>query len=432
MTKKSRYLLLATGFVVFLILAPIIVLYVRGISYNFSTKSFVKTGILAVSIEPPNAEVFLGGQKKRDSQGNISFLTPGEYQVQIQKAGYQPWGKRLMITAGQVTWASPPYNSIDLFLSAPVQKTFASSVVDFYSQGNSVAWIGNNSFNLASVNGAGSAKNYPLPKAVNKIVTVDNSGNDFVLENTSSTAPTILVFNSPSGQFTDISALFPAPPKMQFAGDGSLYALSDGVLYSVNLLQQTKEPLFSGVQGFYFLGSSLYFIQNSGQSNTLLTTEAPFLNNQILLNNLPNLGSADLFVTYGKQIFVLSGGSLYLANASMQKLADGVDEASFDSQYSSLPILQNGELDYFDTLSQATNFVTRSSQPLSNPIIRNDIGYAFFLQNNQIQAIELDTRDSQNQYVLYNGTSLEKYFIDSAGKNILLLDNGELKSLVIR
>jgi hypothetical protein len=94
--------------------------------------------------------------------------------------------------------------------------------------------------------------------------------------------------------------------------------------------------------------------------------------------------------------------------------------------------LQNGELDYFDTLSQATNFVTRSSQPLSNPIIRNDIGYAFFLQNNQIQAIELDTRDSQNQYVLYNGTSLEKYFIDSAGKNILLLDNGELKSLVIR
>jgi len=47
-------------------------------------------------------------------------------------------------------------------------------------------------------------------------------------------------------------------------------------------------------------------------------------------------------------------------------------------------------------------------------------------------AIELDARDSQNQYQLYRGADIKKFFVDDAGKNVLVLDGGTLKSLFIR
>ena len=112
MVKKTRYFIIAIGFVFFLIAAPVIVLYVKGVNFDFDSKSFIQTGILAVRSNPTDAAIFLDGQQKRQNQGDVKFLVPGAYQVQIKKAGYSDWSKRLNVEAGQVTWASPAYSSV--------------------------------------------------------------------------------------------------------------------------------------------------------------------------------------------------------------------------------------------------------------------------------------------------------------------------------
>ena len=72
------------GFVVFLILAPTIVLYVRGITYDFSKKAFVTTGILAMRLEPKDANIYLNNKLKRESS-DIKFILPGEYDVTVKR-----------------------------------------------------------------------------------------------------------------------------------------------------------------------------------------------------------------------------------------------------------------------------------------------------------------------------------------------------------
>lgn len=434
MTRKTRYLLIALGFVVFFVLAPIMVLYVRGIAYDPATNSFVKTGLLAVRSQPGSVAIFLDGKLVRTSQSDINFLTPGSYDVTLEKPGYQSWSKRLPVAAGQVTWANPANSYIYLFLEKPEATTVKEDVLDFSAQGDSLAYLTSADFWLGSVSNPKQAKSYLLPKSVNKILVEDSSGKNFALGSSTTPATSLLLdFDASSGKFYDLSGLFSAPPQLQFGPSGQLYALSNSVLYNVNAAKKTKTPLFSGVEAFVTQNNSLYFVQALETGGwQLLVSDAPFAENQILLSDLPQFRQGRLFVNFEKQILLLADGNLYLANSSMQILASGVSSADFGPNSGAPPVVHGGELDYYDSSLQNLDFITRSSDQPKNPVIKNNIDYAFYADQNLIYAIELDTRDSQNQYALYMGTALQKFFVDSAGKNILVLDGGILKTLPIR
>jgi hypothetical protein len=316
-----------------------------------------------------------------------------------------------------------------------LSKNIADGVTDFYGQNGNLIYLAAGTLTVSSLNNPDSRLVYPLPANVDAIAAQDDSGKNFALTNSraaSDSAPTLLIFNRGSGKFIDISPLFADAPKMRFDSNGDFYALSDGSLYSVNLQNKTKTALFSGVSDFYFQGGSLYFTQKKGQTETLLASQDPFSDSQILLAGLPQFSTANMFVTFEKEVLLLGDGRLYLVNSGARNIADNVSAFSFNPADSVLSIIHSGELDYYDPAAANLDFVTRSSEPLANPRILAGVGNAFYLQGNKLMAIELDARDSQNQYQLYQGADIKKFFIDNAGKNVLVLDGGALKSLVIK
>ncbi len=434
MTRKSRYFIIAIGFIFFLIAAPIIVLYVKGVGFDFDSKSFVQTGILAVRSNPQDAAIFLDGQQKRQSQGDLTFLLPGSYTVSLKKPGYSDWTKRLTIEAGQVTWANPSFGNIYLFLKNPSVQNLVQGVLDFYSHDKNFIYLTKGGLVTSVLDNPDAAQTYSLPKNVNKILAEDGAGKIFALTNSqaATSSPVLLIFNQNVGEIYDISSLFGTLPELQFGDDGGLYALSNNVLYSINPATKTKIVLFSGVKTFSPEGGALYFVQQKGQNYALFVSQAPFSVSQDLADTLPAFNFGVLFVTFEKEIFLLADTKLYSVSSGMQQLADNISGFSFNPSDSLLSVIHSGELDYYDPLGENLNFVTRSSETLTNPKILNSIGNAFYFQGEKLMAIELDTRDNQNQYQLYQGTDVKKFYIDSAGQNVLLLDNGELKSLVIR
>src|SRR5688572_13864453 len=129
MKLKHRFSIIAIGFILFLISAPLIVLFARGFKYDFSQNKIVKTGTLVVESEPDNADIFLNDEKE-DTQtpANIRFVLPGEYTVTVSKDGYQSWTKRLTIKSQLVTWANDNRDFISLFLALPdLQETWKSA-----------------------------------------------------------------------------------------------------------------------------------------------------------------------------------------------------------------------------------------------------------------------------------------------------------------
>ncbi|MEK7161354.1 MAG: PEGA domain-containing protein [Patescibacteria group bacterium] len=428
MTKKYRYLLLLLGFVVFLILAPTIVLYVRGITYDFSKKAFVTTGILAMRLEPKDANIYLNNKLKRESSGDIKFILPGEYDVTVKKDGYFTWSKRLSVESGQVAWGSPAYNKIYLLLKNPLAQKLADNVIDAYGESDNLVYLSKSNLNIIPMANPTTAKTFPLPFELNKIVTADADLNNIIL---SASGTKLTLFNKPTEKFLDLSAMFENGAEFGFNGN-DIYALSSGTLFSVDPNKKIKNQLFSDVKAFYFQDNLLYFVQNtSSQKPALYTSKAPFSSSQVLLNNLPDFSVGKLFITYEKQIFLLADKTLYLANSTMEKMVEDISFSNFQKTDSALALIHLGQADFFDPLAHNFNYVTRTTENLNSLIVRNSIGQAFYISSGKINSIELDTRDKQNQHLLYNGTA-EKFFVDRAAKNIILLDGGILKSMIIR
>src|ERR1700722_19081275 len=100
MSKKIRYALIILGFIVFALLAPAILIYVRGLSYDFTTHRFVKTGILSLKTDPGSVSVYLNQKLVSTSSGNLRFLLPGEYDFLLKSPGYFDWVKRFTIAPG--------------------------------------------------------------------------------------------------------------------------------------------------------------------------------------------------------------------------------------------------------------------------------------------------------------------------------------------
>jgi hypothetical protein len=384
---------------------------------------------------PNNVDVYLDGRQSRSSAGDLRFVAPGEHEVTLKKTGYGDWSKRLLVEPGQVVWANPTFGSIYLLMSKPPVVSIATGVRDFYYQNGRALLLTKN--NLLTVSGAG-LKNqqiFALPQPADSIIADDAGGKNFILsdEQNASATPAYLFFNADSGKFTRLSGLFSGQTEFKFSGSGQLYALNKEVLYSVDPENLAKNPLFDEVDTFSLQGSSVYFIQSSATGTpALIVSQAPFNQTQTLFASLPPFGKAQIFITYQKQIFLLADNNLYLLNNSMQELADNVSLCQFEPSSSLLAVLHSGELDYFDPLSGNLNFVTRSSAALSNLQIRPGIGYAIFQKDQKIDAVELDTRDRQNQYVLYNGTDIKKSVTDSNGQNLIVLDGDELKIVTIR
>ncbi len=430
MRKRTRYLLLLVGFIFFLIFAPIIVLYVRGVAYDFKQGRFVKTGIFAIKTNPTHLDVFINGELKQKKEGDIKFLLPGEYELQLHKEGYFNWQKRLTIYEGKVTWASPqPYKIHLLKQNSPTN--LAQDVLDFYLNDFKLVYLTKNSINIGSINGE--RADLILPKSVNTILTSDNN-NSFLLTNSDSTTnkPVVLFFNTDTKLFKDLSDVFISIPKYLTLDENQVYYLDDSSLIAYDILTKSKKILLENIKAFNFENNSLYYVQQKNNINSLNISNSSFTQNQVLVINLPEFSSGQIIITFDKQILILADGNLYKANNTLEKIADNIINFNFDQLNSNTSILHLGQFDYYNPSSQNLSFVTRTSEEIKNLVVKNNIGYAFFINNTGLNAIELDTRDKQNQYLLSQGTEIKKFRIYNSEQNLIFLDQTSLKNLELR
>ena len=95
LSRKKRTIYLIILAIVFVIGAPLLVLY--SIGYRFdNTRFLVKTGGITVYVDNPNATVYINNTKERDTnffQKTYFFqnIKPGNYNIRIEAPGMFPW-----------------------------------------------------------------------------------------------------------------------------------------------------------------------------------------------------------------------------------------------------------------------------------------------------------------------------------------------------
>lgn len=136
MTYKKRTILFLGLAVLFLIAAPLTILYCLGWRLDWNTKSIIQPGVFYFKVWPKNAEVYLDAKlnKKTDfffGSALIENLKPKKYNVEIKKDGFYIWQKNLEIKKREVTDAKnivlvPKYSKFNL-LNKNVEDFFFST-----------------------------------------------------------------------------------------------------------------------------------------------------------------------------------------------------------------------------------------------------------------------------------------------------------------
>lgn len=107
MSHKTRWIMFGIAVVVFVITSYTMVVYALGYKYDFTERQFVQTGSFRV-VANTGAEVFINGRLN----GTTSFLgnsfskgrlLPRTYTVRLQREGYYPWQKNVIVEAGFFT-----------------------------------------------------------------------------------------------------------------------------------------------------------------------------------------------------------------------------------------------------------------------------------------------------------------------------------------
>lgn len=105
MHYRVRKLIFLLFFSIFLVGAPLLVLYTAGYRLNFTNLRVQQTGVIALSSTPRGATAFLNGADTgAKTPYVIQRLSPGSYAIGLAKDGYRPWEQRVDVRSGETTY----------------------------------------------------------------------------------------------------------------------------------------------------------------------------------------------------------------------------------------------------------------------------------------------------------------------------------------
>ncbi len=137
LSKRKRQIYLITLTIIFVIGAPLLVLY--SIGYRFENMRFItRTGGITVRVNEPNVSIYINNEKKRESnffQKTYFFqsIQPGKYSVRTEKQGFFPWETKIEVYPEYVTEVYP-------FIIE--EKTNTEDIPKFLQSGGSGAGVG--------------------------------------------------------------------------------------------------------------------------------------------------------------------------------------------------------------------------------------------------------------------------------------------------
>jgi WD40 repeat protein len=103
MKRVYRKMMLFSATVVFLAVAPLVVLYAMGYRVGTTTVDPLPVGLIQIETLPRRATVAVNGLTIGDTPRTITNIQPGNVRVRVTRDGYAPWEKTVPVEATLVT-----------------------------------------------------------------------------------------------------------------------------------------------------------------------------------------------------------------------------------------------------------------------------------------------------------------------------------------
>lgn len=420
MTKTKRRILYLSLIIVFLVIAPFLILYASGYNFEFLEKKIIKTGLLVINSEPRGADIYLNQyfSKKRTPE-RLANLRPGEYTVEVKKTGYQTWQKKLQVFANYSTFA----DEIVLFKKTPK--------VDLLLEGNTqIVKSSPEKPILALLTSKGEEKQILIVNSENKTKKIIKENIEAEVKNMEWLENELLVTlnNKNTNDFLIINTDYPEESllseitiqrfdKVKQGAYKIYYGLSTDIIYEIDLFDKKIEAV-SQRKALDFIAKEqkIFYLSPLDESTELIQFDISQKNEEVI-DQLP--GQEFEFYNLGEDYFIIKGKDAFRLykndnNTPKYTIPNKIIGAHLSQDKKKLLYFNEHELWLYDFEEKEGELLTRFSQEIKEVLFYPGDNYVIYNLNNSIYVIECDGRDVRNNHLL----------LESRG-NVELLDSSK-------
>jgi hypothetical protein len=414
MTLKYRFLLIALGLLIFVVISPVLILFARGYKINFENWEIVKTGSLVVKSEPGRADIYLNDVKQdNDAPATLRFLLPQDYNVRVSKDGYQSWTKRLSVRQEVVTWANLNREFITLFLSEPrLENTQSVQAAALGPEKNRLVFVNDDRISFYKHDDGDMEDIQQNSNWIN----VKDSFQDL--------SPANLYYILAAGRSLPLNSEQLLNLKKIQADDNRTILLTGTNLMVLN---REGQPALTvpNVIDFALEDNSLWIIETSSLRRVDLNNGS----SDLIRTGLPLTDNTSLLRADGR-VFLIIGTTLHVVSEELDRIADGITHAYWDNESKQLVYGNEHEIFIYEPASARSDLLLRSASVITNPTLNHETGYVFFSNEGKVKAIELDGRDHRNIYNIADSGS--GFMVSKDGKKLFVYDTAGIKTYQIR
>lgn len=465
MKLKTRRTLLAACVILFLLIFPLVVIRNFGYSYDLKEKKLVRTGIIYITANPQdNIKIFVNGKEENEKLSvkgifkkdyALYNLMPQTYNIRVSKDGYSGWEKHLSVSPGLITYAEP----LLLSLKPSDNLIFSGNNILNWSLSpdfKKIAYIKNTNektifyiYNIESKTAASIVLDDIMPDFAKSLLHNSDFKPNFYWDNNSENiimeaASLISRFIALNASNDSITYLGKIQPEAKITGgiwnqDNNMFIFQTEQknLYFVNIPLDPNSAIKTAdnISGFAAKNNNIYYLDTNNFYLYSFPLGNPADKKQFSLEPLqkgnaeqksasePN---AQIIVSSQSDVAVISSSKdLFIIkkkNGIPIKIKNNIDSAEFSQNGDILLYNSSYEIFTYSIGNDAENLITRLAQKIEKAVWHKDYEHIWFINDNILKNIELDSRSIPNIIDFTAFSILPKNFIYDLSSNTIYYD----------
>lgn len=442
-----KYLLKIIFYFFAILVALYIVLLASGYKFDNFKKVFVQTGSIYINSNPKDVKIYLNGKlKATKTPFKLGYLIPGNYELKIEKEGFQSWEKNLTVKPSLVTSES----EVILFYSQAKSDDFSSiegvENLKLNAAKNELLYWTTNQIYFQKADSNQIQKSAAL--ANSQIIEVDGGLNfeklliskiDPITETQTmlycsqkdcllpSDLNLALSLNFDKGKISN-DGKYPLLLSVQ----GNLYAVADNL---------TKYYIDSHVLDYVFFDGKVYYLTDDengvkisfsdpkGENKKLITTQKANSNDKKnFVLSVDNKKNQLFLIGEDKNLFRINNDNLAPEDSETEATALNFDNNNFLLIVNGSELKVRGKVELTDTKDSLHEIARYSTDPLdSGWILRTN--HLIFIRDRILKTVEVK---GSNETELYTFDKTSNVNFASISKNeMIVLDKTKLKKITI-
>ena len=406
-------------------------LYSEGYRFNFNDNEVVKTGGLSFEVKPQTrARISLNGEFKKKVSGwtysaYLNALSPGNYQVELERKGFHPWQKNLRVKKGKVTEAK---HVLMVPKETELSATKKADSFSFSPDENKLAFRQNQQLQVLNLEEEATKQ---VQKPTSNIITwgpeserflINASGTHFVINDQEN-----YEVNLPSN-YQKVKFNPDQPTELFYEKDSKLLKkdYTDKEKATTTIIDYLAFDLTS--QGITWLSSegNIYQSDFTGEVQATLNSEPLSVEEE---NYQITKTAEKVLILKDETLHVLTKEGVF------KQLASGVKELKLSPHHQKVALNSEHEINVLYLNEQYgqpqrekfdKDFISRFSQPLEKVTWFDSHHLIFNLKDsNKIKISEVDTR-SQINMEDYLDTNFERWYWNNNQETIYLLKDNTI------